>query len=369
MKVYAYPADLTGCGHYRLIWPADVLRSRGHSVVVRSPDKRHELRGAVQDDRLVDVAFPRDADVIVLQRVTHRHLVDAVRLLRERYGVAVVIDVDDDLSNIHPSNPAFTAMHPRHGTMPDHSWRHTLAACDNATLVQVSTPALLRRYARHGRGVVVRNHVPRSYLDVPHDPALATVGWGGAIHSHPDDLQVMGPLAARLEREGTSFQLVGPLQNAREVLGLAADPPATGAVDMAGWAGALAAHLGVGVAPLADTVFNHAKSWLKMLEYAAVGIPCVASPRSEYGRLHRLGVGLLAERPRDWYRQVTRLVWDAGLRAELSAAGREVAAALTIEDNAHRWWDAWTRARELQDELTPGLRDTTRPGGYALGVG
>ena len=55
------------------------------------------------------------------------------------------------------------------------------------------------------------------------------------------------------------------------------------------------AKLGIGVAPLADTKFNAAKSWLKMAEMAALGVPCVVSPRAEYMRLHEQWIGSLAE--------------------------------------------------------------------------
>ena len=43
MKVYVFPADEAGCGHYRLIWPARILeQTYGDQIVVvppRSPDE------------------------------------------------------------------------------------------------------------------------------------------------------------------------------------------------------------------------------------------------------------------------------------------------------------------------------------------
>jgi hypothetical protein len=106
--------------------------------------------------------------------------------------------------------------------------------------------------------------------------------------------------------------------------------------------------IGIGIAPLADTRFNRSKSRLKPLEMCAAGVPWVASPRPEYARLHAAGAGILADRPRTWYRELKRLRESPALREELSQAGRGVAAANRLEDHAWRWHAAWGKAYELQ---------------------
>jgi glycosyltransferase involved in cell wall biosynthesis len=130
------------------------------------------------------------------------------------------------------------------------------------------------------------------------------------------------------------------------------DIPETGPLPFDGWMGAIS-HLGVGVAPLADTSFNAAKSWLKPLELAAAGIPWVASPRIEYQRFAGLGAGLLAEKPKDWYRQLIRLTRDDAFREEQSQAVRSVASNLTIEAHAWRTAEMWHRALELERAVRP----------------
>jgi hypothetical protein len=72
----------------------------------------------------------------------------------------------------------------------------------------------------------------------------------------------------------------------------------------------------------------------------------------EYERLHRLGAGVLADRPRAWYRELKRLRESPALRAELSEAGRVVAEHLRLRDHAWKWMDAWSRAYEMQ-QATP----------------
>lgn len=342
MTVYVFPADEYACGYFRMIWPAQALRSQGYGVeIVRPTERSRMIQGVLKGDRLVDVKLPADADVIVLQRITHRYLVDAIPIMRAK-GVAVVIDMDDDLSRIHPANPAFMSLHPQHGS-PDHNWHNSQKACERATAVTLSTTELLPRYASHGRGTVIQNCVPAAYLKVPHSDAK-TVGWGGALFSHPDDLPVVGNAIDQLTRGGVSFWVIGPGTGVKEAIHLTVEPYTTGVMDLlTQWPHAIAA-LGIGIAPLADSKFNTAKSWLKPLEYAALGVPCVMSPRREYVKLHKRGVGLLASKPRDWLRHLRFLVDNDDARVELAERGRDSVRDLTIEENAYRWWEVWMNA-------------------------
>jgi len=354
VKVYVYPGDLHGCGHYRMIWPAMALQALGHDVVLVPP---HARGGSLQAGvnaagEVVSVGIPEDADVIVLQRITHRHLIGAIEIMRAQ-GVAVVMDIDDDLATIHPENGAFAALHPRNAARPDHNWKNAQLACEASTLVTVSTPALLRRYGSRGNGRVVRNCVPASYLDIPHVDS-DVIGWGGSMHSHPNDPQVVGTAVARLQREGRTFRVVGPGTGVREALHLDVEPEKTGVLDLVdgsyprGLAG-----LGVGIAPLADSRFNKSKSRLKPVEYAACGVPCVMSPRSDYVHVNDLGIGWVAHKPDDWYRQLRQLTSDEATRRELSEHGRDVARTLTIEGNAWRWLEVWDEAFKTERQNRP----------------
>jgi glycosyltransferase involved in cell wall biosynthesis len=344
-KIYVYPADGTGCGQFRLIKPAQALIAQGHDITIVGPSKRAGIGGAIdQDGNAVHIEAPPDADVIVLQRLTYRPIATAVPLLRAR-GIAVVVDMDDDLNSIHPANPAYNLYHPDRGS-PWHSWQNASNACAAATLVTTSTPQLQKVYASPGRGVVLYNCVPASYLDIPRVDN-ATIGWGGVVGTHPDDLQTVGRAIAHLTREGHKFRIVGPPDGVREALSLDDDVEATGPLEIEAWPAALAS-LGIGIAPLADSTFNTSKSFLKPLEMAGLGVPWVASPRTEYRRLHDLGAGLLANTPAQWMSRLRELAKSDALRSELSEAGRTVAERHTIEGNAWKWLDAWTRAYEIE---------------------
>jgi hypothetical protein len=355
VKVYVYPGDRTGCGSYRLIWPAEAVAAHcpDWDVVIIPPEIRSVQARLDRNGHVVQEDFPADADLIILQRPTMRFLPDLVPLLRAR-GVAVIVDMDDDLAHIHPRNPAFATLaktlympHPklknRRIPIPNtHSPQNAARACADATMVTTTTPQLAASYGP-GHSVVLPNCVPARYLDVPHvDSDL--VGWGGSVHSHPDDLQQVGSAIQQFVTGGGRFETVGAVEGVARALGLASDPGGPGPVDIDTWPSAIA-RFGIGVAPLADTRFNAAKSWLKALELNAVGVPCVASPRADYSAWADRSPGtILAPKPRVWLAMLRALAGDSPRRREMSEAGRDAARSFTIEGNAWRWAEAWEAA-------------------------
>jgi hypothetical protein len=99
----------------------------------------------------------------------------------------------------------------------------------------------------------------------------------------------------------------------------------------------------IGIVPLDLTPFNQAKSWLKGLEFAALGVPFLASPTEPYVLLNvAYGIGTLAKH-RKWLPTLKKVLAD---HAEIGADHREkvVRHALTIEDQAWQWRDAWLAA-------------------------
>lgn len=343
MRVKVYPADSTGCGWFRLIWVSEALRAAGHDVEIRPPGSR-DIQLRMQGEKVSEI-LNVDGDVYVFQRLTHNRMAQCVPLLRSM-GVAVVVDVDDDLSSIHPRNPAYDAYHPHRGD-PHHNWHNLAASCRDATLVTVSTPGLLGVYAKHGRGHVLYNHLPDHYYEVPHTDS-DLLGWPAALQSHPDDPSVLGGAVARLCGAGRRFHVTADPTGAEEAFGVSQG--LTGVSTVTGimqWP-EVVAELGIGLAPLADTRFNACKSWLKPLEMSALGVPWVGSPRTEYVRLNRMGAGVLADTPNRWFKELRRLSASPALRQERAEQAREVAGGLRIRDNAWRWMEAWEKALTIQ---------------------
>lgn len=346
VKIVCMPADTYGCGYYRLLFAAHLLRKQGHDITLIQPGQKHSMLLSVDrgTGKVVDVQTPPDVDVMVFQRVTSQQVAETFPILRAK-GIAVVMDIDDDLDRIDPRNPAWAMLHPANET--GQKWTTCAQAARDATVVTVSTPTLLRTYAPRGNGVVLPNFIPDTFWQVERQDS-PVLGWAGSLHSHPNDLRVTGGAVARLMREGHQFRVVGPPDGVRQELGLPWEPDTTQALDILRWSLGYST-LGAAMAPLADTVFNQSKSALKVLEGSAVGVPVVFSPRNDYMRVHKeSGIGVPAEKPADWYRELKRLASDGVYRNEKSEHDRAAAWRYRLSANAWRWMEIWSDALAVQ---------------------
>jgi glycosyltransferase involved in cell wall biosynthesis len=83
----------------------------------------------------------------------------------------------------------------------------------------------------------------------------------------------------------------------------------------------------IGLAPLPDNPFTQGKCSFKVLEYAAAGLPVVASPvgtNSDYVLSGQ--TGFLASRHEEWIRDLGNLIQDESLRRRMGAAAQAHAA-------------------------------------------
>lgn len=317
-KVLLLAADNGGCAYYRLRLPAQ--HSAHDTTVTTELVVGRDMTGQVRDVKT-------DADTVVLQRIARPWQLDVIRLLHAR-GQRVIVDMDDDFTCLHPSNPARQA-----------GGAEIMAeSCRIADHVTVTTPALAERYAPHGRVTVLPNYVPSAYL-LHRTVKDRTVGWSGSVHTHPDDLEVT---RGAVGRTVSDFHVIGTGVGVRQALSLPSEPSSTGWVPLEDYPLELG-RLRIGIVPLTGTAFNRAKSALKMLEMAATGSVPIVSPTPDNLRLHADGVGLVARRPRDWQRHLEALLNDEGLRLDMVDHARKVIAERhTIEANVWKWDEVWT---------------------------
>lgn len=346
MRVLALPGDETGCGSYRVIWPAAFV-SQAHpdwQVEIYRPSDVHiaaDSRGCLAALQGIN---PDGVDLVIMQRIGTAATFALMRWFQER-GTAVVLDADDALWSIHRSNASYTAWNTEHN-----NWRWMEAAAREADLVTVTTRRLADRYGKHGRVEILPNRVPAAVCDLRQEPHDGPVrfGWSGFVGTHPADLHVTGNSPARvLDSSNANILIVGDGQGilgAWELTDHATRVTATGALPLDSYHSGLA-QLDVGLVPLEESLFNRCKSGLKAAEFAAVGVPVVVTPTPAHTALAREGYPLpTAESPREWYEQTKALVEHPELRAVQADLAHAAAMIHTMENHIEEWATAWQRA-------------------------
>jgi hypothetical protein len=113
----------------------------------------------------------------------------------------------------------------------------------------------------------------------------------------------------------------------------------------------------VGIAPVADIPCNRARSDIKVKEYAASGVPWLASPVGPYAGLGEKQGGRLV--PDDaWFEALDRLVDGARDREQLGRNGAAWARGQTMDAVADRWEQVYAEVAGKP----AGPRVVVRPG-------
>ncbi len=378
INVLALYADHTGCGDYRVRFPAEAVNANPDLAVnVRVAghlDADATFLGPKINVRRIDL--PPGTNVVSFQRPTRAALVGAMKWLRERRpDVGLVVELDDDLLNLPAQHEAFGALDPRKNPIENVAWlRHALQLAD---VITVSTPELAKRYGGSNRPVyVVRNGVPRSMLAQSFSRAMSQgfkenqrlIGWAGYTGTHPGDLEITSGaigdvMDARPGGREIRFRNVGPLEGLIKALDLSEEFHAR--VEFSGWLEPNLYRIGlsaldIGIVPLQNTAFNRGKSALKALEMAAAGVPVVASDLPEFRALRSEGLPLWLVKPRrrEWAGALARLcaLEDDELRAAANQHRRWVASYGTVDKRAPEWASAWRYAASVAQRRSSGVR-------------
>lgn len=268
-----------------------------------------------------------DVDVVYIQRLMHAGLKDHIMQARA-YGQKVINDMDDWYWGLSTDNQAYWVNHPNNNT--NENINHYKFILNNSDMVTVSTPYLRDRLSAFVRCpmVVVPNYVDVArFTTYEHkDTDTPTVGWVGSTGHRSGDIEtIAGWLRPMAERGEVLLYHGGDhISNPSYASKLKIDPsfvrtkPLVKSQDYPSLM-----DMDIGVIPLSNIPFNHAKSDIKGLEYASAGIPFVAQSVSSYADLKaELGIGLTAGKSYDWIRHIKKLC-DYTYRCELAEHGLE----------------------------------------------
>jgi glycosyltransferase involved in cell wall biosynthesis len=250
-----------------------------------------------------------------MQRYMGRDVPDLISMARSN-GQRIINDVDDWFWGISEKNAAANFIDPNKNLRSnvDH-YRRTLEASD---LVTVSTLFLKEQIEAWGVPVrLIPNRVSaHMFSRRRHREGKPVVGWVGSTAHRSGDLDILREPFAKIDG-AVSFHHTGdhPFHASfSDEVGLAADSVSvTPMLSPFEYPGGFT--FDIGVVPLVDIPFNSAKSGIKGLEYAAAGIPFVASPLPEYIRLRdEYGIGRIASSASEWVEHIEEL-FDPAVRA------------------------------------------------------
>jgi glycosyltransferase involved in cell wall biosynthesis len=208
-------------------------------------------------------------------------------------------------------------------------YQQALERCRN---VIASTPYLAERMQQVGGGSawVVENALDSETMRVAaaakrrENDGQVRILYGSGTRTHDADFASIAAALRRVAAEHPHVEivLVGELTPPPPLLDLGqrlAQLPACPYPEYL----ALLAESDIAIAPLSPVRFNDAKSNIKFLEAASVGVPSVCSPRSAFAHAVRHNeTGLLAETQDEWCAALTALVVDPDLRRRMGEAAR-----------------------------------------------
>lgn len=324
MKILGLMRHEAGGSYYRVQQPLTELGRHGHTTSC----------GPARSDVVPD----RDTDIVVGHMVggfEQRGVVhDWWRRMAKRHRR--VYELDDDPFEIEPTNPVY-------GFYGQSLSRDSLFHCiQTADLVTASTDVLAERMSKINRRVVVcRNRIDAAMLDLvrPRRDRL-TIGWaGGASHSE-DMTECAYGLRKTLQRNpDVDMHFIGV--NYKNVIRHEARYTKW-SIDLFDYYRSI--DFDIGIAPLRSTVFAETKSYIKALEYAALGIPVVASDTAPYREFVIDGVtGFLVSKEHEWADRLRSLINDEALRTEMGAKAKQHARSYTIQTGWQDWESAYER--------------------------
>lgn len=289
----------------------------------------------------VDGGLHFDAPVIIMQRHAEAAATSAVQRAVQN-GQRVINDIDDWYWGLHEENMAAKFFDPSFNS--EYNYEHYRRTLEASSLVVVSTPFLAERLAEWGINVrLIQNCVSTDLYPMrEHRVGPVTVGWAGSTGHRSGDLDILREPFARLP-ESVRFHHTGddpghPAFTEKVAL----DPGRVSFLPLQEPEQYPYSFIfDIGVVPLVDHPFNHAKSWIKGIEYAAAGVPFVASPSPEYLRLKaEYGIGRIARSADEWVEHIEELM-DPAVRYEEAQRQRQlVVEHLDVRRMAASWDDA-----------------------------
>jgi GT2 family glycosyltransferase/glycosyltransferase involved in cell wall biosynthesis len=321
---------------------------------------------------LPEAALGYRADILVCQRTAITDLSLVERLIEHvrHYDMQLIYDLDDDLLNL-------PGTHPMEEKEQYKAYRPSiLRFLMQADQLWVSTEVLKQRYGSLHPNIAVlptliderlwlsANH---SVEDLPIKQAVRILYMGTATHGADFDL-----VKSDLERLKIEFGQRVEI----DIIGVTTDglpnwcqrilpPSELGQTYPAfiNWLRSLPPY-DIGLAPLVDNEFNQAKSSIKYLDYAALGLAVACSDVEPYRHIvrHNENGVLIPAVAGAWYQTLRQLITDQDFRLKLQTGGQQTLAAVgTLGAQSRKFQLALERVKYGDSEASLSLNGISIP--------
>lgn len=323
-----------GCAYYRLALPSRQLQKLNWDTAMGLP--------RVHPERGIGVAHEDGAffgfDVNVFKLMMHQSVPSLFSIMQQR-GEKVIVDVDDFHFGIDPENIAAGQTDPNRNAENNRMFYEM--GIRQADTVIVSTEFLANFYEARCRKVrLVRNALDVERYSPVDQPEKPVFGWIGGTMWRSGDIEMLSQwLPSFVDDHGIAVHHSGHIPNDTRHFAVRAGLRRVNTTPMSliSQYPSLLQHFHVGLVPLRLNDFNQSKSYLKGLEYAAAGIPFIATPSIEYKILYSRGVGRLASTPDEWRDHATQLL-DVDVRREEAERQRIIVEReFNIETKGNEW--------------------------------
>lgn len=301
-RVIHYCADQSGCAFWRLIWPGDELLAHNKCVIM------------TLYQMVILAQFYLGIDAVRLQRQCTSQQLEFVKFLRQvtedfkkndkiKKGFRIILEVDDIIG------PAECI--PEYNVCRDafldpeilNNFKKIAHLCDEMTVVSENMRKHYTKYLEYDKISVIPNYAPKSWLDRGHDeesvidnfikhkqkPRVLYAGSGthfdvdNRVNQKDDFAHVVDFIIKDLTvHKKYEWVFVGGLpQRLRQFI--------NNGIEFHNWSAITeypdlikSLNVNAAIAPLADNAFSRSKANIKLMEYGALGIPCVAQDLDPY---------------------------------------------------------------------------------------
>jgi glycosyltransferase involved in cell wall biosynthesis len=263
-------------------------------------------------------------------------------------GATLVFDLDDDLLNIPRSHPDAQILRPRAKIVrrmlevADHVWLSTQALAASLSALRPDATVMENRLDER-----IWTPPPRHQGDQP--VRLLCMG----TTTHDSDFEMIQPALVRLKAEygdRVVIDVIGMTGQAELPAGLDRVAPSANALrsypGFVNWISSVQPAWDIGLAPLLDSPFNHCKSAIKAMDYAALGLAALASDTPVYrGSIADGPAGqLVANNASAWYSALDTLLRNRDARHAIAARARDAfVARASLAGHASVRRAAWMR--------------------------